>query len=69
MTGSASPIELVPYERALGSGFEDMPRRIPDLAKIHAAIGYAPTRDLREMLDAIIAWRRVEHPRHARSAW
>ena len=30
-TGSTSPIKLVPYDEAYESGFEDMPRRVPDL--------------------------------------
>ena len=33
----------VPYHEAYESGFEDMPRRVPDLTKIRAAIGYKPT--------------------------
>ena len=42
LTGSTSPIKLVPYDEAYESGFEDMPRRVPDLSKIAAMIGYAP---------------------------
>jgi UDP-glucose 4-epimerase len=34
LSGSKSPIKLVPYEEAYESGFEDMPRRVPDLSKI-----------------------------------
>jgi UDP-glucose 4-epimerase len=33
-TGSKSEIVLVPYSQAYEEGFEDMPRRIPDLTKI-----------------------------------
>lgn len=55
MLGSTSEITLIPYEEALGSGFEDMQRRMPDLTKIQNFIGYAPSRDLPEMLRAIIA--------------
>jgi UDP-glucose 4-epimerase len=51
MSGSASPIKFVSYEEAYESGFEDMPRRLPDLSKAKAAIGYSPTRSL----DAILA--------------
>ena len=43
-TGSASPIVLVPYDQAYEAGFEDMPRRVPDLGKIAALIGYQPDR-------------------------
>jgi nucleoside-diphosphate-sugar epimerase len=50
LTGSDSPIRLIPYDQAYESGFEDMPRRLPDLAKIHQMIGY----EHRHNLDAIL---------------
>ncbi len=34
LTGSKSPIRLVPYSQAYTAGFEDMVRRVPDLSKI-----------------------------------
>ena len=34
--GSDSEISLVPYEEAYEPGFEDMPRRIPDISKIES---------------------------------
>lgn len=55
MTGSSSPIVTIPYDQAYEAGFEDMPRRVPDLAKIRAAIGYAPTVDLEGILTRVIA--------------
>ena len=55
MTGSSSPIVLVPYDEAYEAGFEDMPRRVPDLRKIQAAVGYAPTVGLDEILARVIA--------------
>ncbi len=54
MTGSASEIVLVPYDKAYEAGFEDMPRRVPDLRKIHAAVGYAPTVGLDDILRRVI---------------
>lgn len=57
-TGSKSPVVFVPYEKAYEEGFEDMPRRVPDLAKIRQLIGYKPTVDLPEILDAIIEYYR-----------
>jgi UDP-glucose 4-epimerase len=54
-TGSKSPIELVPYDEAYEEGFEDMPRRVPDLSRIREAIGYTPKVDLDEILDLVIA--------------
>src|SRR6266853_2126059 len=40
LTGSTSSIKIVPYDEAYESGFEDMPRRVPDLSKAHKMIGY-----------------------------
>jgi UDP-glucose 4-epimerase len=54
MTGSSSEIVLVPYEKAYEAGFEDMPRRVPDLARIRALVGYAPTVELDETLTRVI---------------
>ncbi len=58
MTGSASEIVFVPYDQAYESGFEDMARRLPDITKVSRLIGYAPTVDLPEMLERIIAYER-----------
>ena len=33
MTGSQSPIVTIPYDQAYEAGFEDMPRRVPDIAQ------------------------------------
>ena len=54
LTGSSSEIVLVPYEKAYEAGFEDMPRRVPDLARIRALVGYAPTVELDETLTRVI---------------
>jgi UDP-glucose 4-epimerase len=59
LTGSRSAIELVPYETAYGENFEDMPRRVPSLAKIGAAIGYAPRLSLDDVLTAVIEYCRA----------
>ncbi len=54
MTNSSSPIKLIPYDEAYESGFEDMPRRLPDLTKVRAMIGYEPTRNLDAILTDVI---------------
>jgi len=54
MTASGSEIRLIPYDEAYESGFEDMPRRVPDLAKIRALIGYEPTVGLEDILRSVI---------------
>ena len=59
MTGSRSPIVLVPYEEAYEKDFEDMRRRMPDIAKVHRLIGYKPQVDLPDMLQQIIAYYRA----------
>jgi UDP-glucose 4-epimerase len=53
-TGSRSDIVLVPYDQAYEAGFEDMPRRVPDLTRIAGLVGYAPTLDLDGILAAVI---------------
>jgi UDP-glucose 4-epimerase len=58
MTGSDSEIVHVPYREAFGSGFEDMERRVPDLSKIHQAIGYRPQHSLAETLRDVIDFER-----------
>ncbi|PWT76316.1 MAG: hypothetical protein C5B60_04255 [Chloroflexi bacterium] len=59
-TKSTSEIVFMPYEEVYEVGFEDMPRRLPDISKIQQLIGYQPTRDLVEMLESIIAYERVQ---------
>jgi UDP-glucose 4-epimerase len=54
-TGSQSPIVKIPYDRAYEAGFEDMPRRVPDISKIRALIGYEPQVELDEILTRVIA--------------
>jgi UDP-glucose 4-epimerase len=57
-TGSSSPIQLLPYEDAYGAGFEDMRRRVPDVAKIERALGWRASRSLDEILDDVIEHQR-----------
>jgi UDP-glucose 4-epimerase len=54
LTGSSSEIVLVPYDKAYEAGFEDMPRRVPDIGRIQALVGYAPTVELDETLTRVI---------------
>ena len=54
MTNSPSEIVHIPYDQAYESGFEDMPRRVPDITKLHKLIGYRPTVELDEILARII---------------
>ncbi len=54
MTGSRSDIVKIPYDEAYESGFEDMPRRVPDIGKIHRAIGYEPRVELDDIISRVI---------------
>jgi UDP-glucose 4-epimerase len=51
---SSSPVEYVPYDQAYEAGFEDMPRRVPDISKLRALIGYEPKVALDEIITAVI---------------
>ena len=59
LTGSPSPIVNVPYDEAYEEGFEDMPRRLPDIGKIAALIGYQPRVELDETLRRVIEFYRA----------
>ena len=53
VASSGAPVEFISYQEAYQSGFEDMPRRVPDLGRIRRLIGYQPTKTLDAMLQAI----------------
>ncbi len=55
-TGSSSPIVFVPYDKAYEAGFEDMPRRVPDLGKVHRLVGYEPKVQLDEIISKVIEY-------------
>jgi UDP-glucose 4-epimerase len=59
LTGSSSPIEFIPYDEAYEEGFEDMPRRVPDLTKVHKLIGYEPKVQLNEIITKVIHYFRT----------
>ncbi len=54
LSGSKSSITLIPYDEAYESGFEDMPRRVPDLSKAEAMIGYKTRHSLDDILLEVI---------------
>jgi UDP-glucose 4-epimerase len=54
LCGSKSPIKYIPYEQAYESGFEDMPRRVPDLTRVKGLIGYEPQHQLDAVLTQVI---------------
>jgi UDP-glucose 4-epimerase len=50
----AARIRLIPYEQAYAQGFDDMRRRVPDIAKIRRFTGWAPRMDLSATLREVI---------------
>jgi len=54
LANSRSEIVLIPYERAYERGFEDMPRRVPDISLAQRLIGFTPTVNLDEAIRRII---------------
>jgi UDP-glucose 4-epimerase len=58
-TDSRSSIVTIPYDQAYEAGFEDMPRRVPDLAKIREAIGYRPRVGLDEIIRRVVEEKRA----------
>lgn len=58
LSASSSDIQLVPYNEAYGSGFEDMQRRVPDISKVRRLTGFCPTYGLDQIIEAIIEYER-----------
>ena len=50
MTGSKSKIVYLSYSDAYKSGFEDMERRVPNIERIKKLTGWAPTRNLENII-------------------
>ena len=54
LTGERSEVVFVPYDQAYEAGFEDMPRRVPDIGKVRTLIGYEPAVTLDEILVRVV---------------
>lgn len=54
LTNSESEIVFVPYDEAYEEGFEDMPRRVPDITKVNNLVGFRPTMTLDGILQSVI---------------
>ena len=52
---SQSSIEFIPYEKAYAPGFEDMQRRVPDISKIKQELGWAPKKNLSQIITDVAA--------------
>ena len=58
LTGSSSEISYTPYGEAYEEGFEDMPRRVPDISKVRDLVGFKPTMSLDDILNSVIEYER-----------
>jgi UDP-glucose 4-epimerase len=56
LTNSTSEIVRVAYDEAYEEGFEDMPRRVPDIAKVNALVGFHPEMSLDGILRKVIEY-------------
>jgi UDP-glucose 4-epimerase len=54
ITNSKSTILHIPYEKAYGRAFDDLPRRVPDLSKIKSLIQFTPRYDLDQIIRSIL---------------
>ena len=59
-TGSRSPIVRVPFDDVFPPGFVDPVRRVPSLARLRAAIGWAPSLPVAAIVDQLVASLRAE---------
>ena len=57
-SNSSSAIQCIPYDEVFGKDFEDMQRRVPDIEKIAALIGFDPQTPLDVMLSTVINFMR-----------
>jgi UDP-glucose 4-epimerase len=53
ITGSKSALTYTAYSDAYSAGFDDIQRRVPDISKVKSAIGWAPTKDLAQIISDI----------------
>jgi nucleoside-diphosphate-sugar epimerase len=60
MTHSRSELRYVPYDEAYEEGFEDMPRRVPDIGKIKRLLNFEPTRNIEAIVQDVITYARRE---------
>jgi len=53
LTGSDSKVRFVAYDEAYEEGFEDMPRRVPDISRVHNLTGFSPSRNLDDIITEV----------------
>lgn len=61
MTNSNSELKLLSYNEAYGEGFEDMERRVPDIAKAKSVLGWEPKINLDSIIKSVIDHENSRH--------
>ena len=56
LSKSRSSIKYIPYNRAYGEDFEDMPRRVPDISRIRRLTGFTPAKSLDDIIISVIRY-------------
>jgi UDP-glucose 4-epimerase len=56
MTGSASELIFMSYNKVYGPGFEDMKRRCPDISKVKNLINFEPRHNLESIIRSVIEY-------------
>ncbi len=64
-TGSDSEIVRLSYLEAMGTGYEDMMRRVPDCTLARELVGFTVTRTLDEIIQAVIDDQTADRRSHA----
>lgn len=54
ITGSSSPLQLTPYDKAYPGDFEDMQRRVPDVSLLRSLVGFVPGAPVEEIIRSIV---------------
>jgi UDP-glucose 4-epimerase len=62
---SRSDVRVVPYDQAFAAGFDDLLVRQPDLGRIRAAVGFAPTISLQQTIRDLAAELQSRSAEHA----
>lgn len=54
LSGASSPVRYVPYDLAYRDGYEDMQRRVPDIARARGSIGFEPRTRLDDIIRSVL---------------
>ncbi len=59
VAGSRSEIRHVPFGDVFPDGFSELPRRVPSVERLRAAIGWVPQTPLRAIVEDVVAYERA----------